>query len=71
VIEGEAATGDRLRYWERLVLTLFGLMLASAGSGAPLGSVLRVGGWIVVVAALGFVEVLLAGYYRARRWLAA
>lgn len=69
VTDSHAAGDDRYRlhYWERLLLAIFGLMLANASVGGPWGTLLRGGGWIVVAAALGVVEVLMAAYYRARR----
>lgn len=69
VSDSHAAGDDRYRlhYWERLLLAIFGLMLANASASGPWGTLLRGCGWIVVAAALGVVEVVMAACYRVRR----
>lgn len=62
---------NRLHYSERLVLIVFGLMLAGADVGGPAGTLFRGCGWVVVAAAAGVIEVFIAGYYRMKRWRAA
>jgi hypothetical protein len=46
-------------------------MVADTGLGGPVGALVPGVGWIVVAAALGVVEVVIASYYRARRRLEA
>ena len=64
-------THDRrpIRWWERTLVALFGLVLVGIHAAAPalLGRFLLVAGWVIVAAAVGVVELAMALYYRARR----
>jgi hypothetical protein len=55
-----------LRYWERLWLMVFGLVLVR-GFDSPAAAVASVCGWFIVLAAVGVVETAIALWYRGRR----
>ena len=63
-----AGTKSQLHGWERVVLVLFGGFLAGNDLGpTPLAITLQVVGWVVMLAAVGVVEILMALYYRTKR----
>ena len=61
---------SELRYWERILLFLFGLTLAGVDADPTwIRITLSVVGWVIALAAIGLVELMMALYYRTRRWL--
>lgn len=61
---------NELRWWERMVLVLFGSFLVGADAGSHwVRVIVAVAGWAVILSAVGVVELAMALYYRARRQL--
>jgi hypothetical protein len=65
----EHAQHAPLRFWERLVVAAFGLMLVGSELPSRWDILTRASGWIIVAAAAGLVEFAMAAYYRARGWI--
>jgi len=65
---GSTGSNSQLHGWERILLVLFGGVLAGTDLGStPLAMTVRVLGWLVILAAIGVVEILMAVYYRTKR----
>ena len=58
-----------IRFWERLLVAALGLMLVGSELPSRWDILTRAFGWIIVAAAVGLVELAMAGYYRARGWM--
>ena len=65
----ERRTIRELRWWERTVIALFGVFVASSGSSAsgPWNVLSIAVGVLIVLAAVGVFEVVMALWYRSRR----
>ena len=63
-----AGRKSQLHGWERVVLVLFGGFLAGNDlRPTALTTTLQVVGWVVILAAVGVVEILMALYYRTKQ----
>ncbi len=63
-----SAGEHELRFWERLLLAVFGGMLIGAHLHPVWDIAMRSLGWVIIGSALGVTELLMACYFRLRRW---
>jgi hypothetical protein len=67
--DAEPTQDATIRFWERLLVAAFGLMLVGSELPSRWDILTRAFGWMIVAAAVGLVELAMAGYYRARGWM--